>query len=70
MTVPSVQAQLLHCLVTWKHACAVLLRASFRSQIQAHHHQTPVPKYAAGQKVWLSARNHPFKVESQKFAPQ
>lgn len=41
-----------------------------RNSYQADHHQTHVPKYAQGQKVCLSARNHPFKVESHKFAPQ
>ena len=70
LTVPSVQAHMRRCRHTWRRARTALLRASGRSQRHANSRRVPAPLYTPGQRVWLSAKDLPLRVESKKLAPR
>ena len=70
ISVPSVQAHMRRCRRTWKRTRAALVRASFRSQLQANRRRLPAPQYAPGQRVWLRAKDLPLKGISPKISPR
>uniref|UniRef100_A0A8C5CMX5 Integrase catalytic domain-containing protein n=1 Tax=Gadus morhua TaxID=8049 RepID=A0A8C5CMX5_GADMO len=70
ISVPSVQAHMRRCRRTWKRTRAALVRASFRSQLQANRRRLPAPLYVPGQRVWLRAKDLPLKGISPKISPR
>ncbi|KAF7650196.1 hypothetical protein LDENG_00130110 [Lucifuga dentata] len=61
--VPSIQAFIRRCRCTQKRAKCYL-----RYQQQANCCRVPAPLYVARQKVWLSTKNLPLRVECHKLA--
>lgn len=68
--VPSILHFVRRCKRTWRQARQNLQRASKRVQRHANRHRRPVQLFRAGQKVWLSAKDIPLRVESRKLAPR
>ncbi|KAL0146466.1 hypothetical protein M9458_058229 [Cirrhinus mrigala] len=55
---------------TWKRARMALLKASRQQQRQANQHRRLGPTFRPGQRVWLSTKDLPLRVESRKLAPR
>ncbi|XP_056904289.1 uncharacterized protein LOC130534282 [Takifugu flavidus] len=49
---------------------AAFLQAADRYSTAANRHRFQAPNYLVGQKVWLSTRDLPLRVESKKLAPK
>ena len=58
------------CKRTWKQARRALVRTSKRNQRHANQLRRPAPSFHPGQRVWLSAKDLPLRVESRKLAPR
>lgn len=69
VALPSLQANLRHCKV-WGWVSSALLHSSSQYQKQANHDHVPAPSYLLGQRVWLSSRDLPLQVDSQKLTPR
>ena len=68
--VPSVQHFMRRCRRTWRKARQNLVRTARTNQSQANRRRRPASSFRPGQRVWLSARDIPLRVESRKLAPR
>lgn len=66
--VPSAQHFIRRCKCAWIRACRILLQTSALDQ--ANHHHSAAPPYCRGEKVWLSSKDLPLRVQSHKLAPR
>ncbi|KAL2095607.1 hypothetical protein ACEWY4_007755 [Coilia grayii] len=64
---PSALANARCCRWTWARARAAIRRAVAAYSAGANRRRTPAPEYRVGQRVWLSARDLPIRVESRKL---
>lgn len=69
VSVPSALALVRRCHQNWAGARLNLIRASQSHKKFADRRRRCAPVYQAGQRVWLSTKHLPLKVESRKFAP-
>ncbi|KAF7641006.1 hypothetical protein LDENG_00000360 [Lucifuga dentata] len=70
VTCPLVQSFIQRCCQTWDQARTALLRTVDHYSTTANRWRTKVPIYQVGQKVWLSTKDLPLRVESKKLAPR
>ncbi|KAK3540883.1 hypothetical protein QTP86_002978 [Hemibagrus guttatus] len=66
--VPSAQQFVKRCRQTWKRARLKLLKVSQQYQHQANRRRRSAPTLHPGQRVWLSTKNIPLRMESRKLS--
>ncbi|KAL2099539.1 hypothetical protein ACEWY4_003933 [Coilia grayii] len=64
---PSALANARRCRRTWARARVALRRAVAAYSAGANRRRTPAPVYRVGQRVWLSTKDLPVRVESRKL---
>ena len=64
------EAFIRRCRRTWTQATSALRRAADRYSTAVNRRRSQAPPYKLGQKVWLSTRYLPLRVESRKLAPK
>eukprot|EP00064_Thunnus_orientalis_P022156 superscaffoldBa00007233_g22342 len=70
VSMPSALALVCRCRHTWARARRTLLRNSERYKKAADRWWIPAPKYRSGQRVWLSTKDLPLRVESPETCSQ
>uniref|UniRef100_A0A3B3WFQ5 Integrase catalytic domain-containing protein n=1 Tax=Poecilia mexicana TaxID=48701 RepID=A0A3B3WFQ5_9TELE len=68
--VPAAHLSARRCLRVWRRARATLCKTSAVYARNANRHRSQAPRYLVGQRVWLSTRDLPIKVENRKLAPR
>ena len=69
VSLPSAQMFIRCCLRTWKRARVELLKTTSGYRRQADRHWTSASCYRLSQRIWLSTRDLPLRVDSGKLPP-
>lgn len=63
---PQFKPNIQRCCQVWKAVHTALIRSLARNREIANHRRSPAPYYQPGQNVWLSLKDLPLQVDSQK----